>query len=72
MMELCPEFRVIPVGIRGYGFWYCFIELWPKSMKIIGYALSILWLCMFGAAGGSVSVFNYVRMINGTVIIAMV
>ena len=50
MMELCPEFRAIREGIRGYGFWYCFIELWPKSMKIIGlctvyYVVMRVWGC---------------------------
>ena len=35
-MKLCFEIRAAPEGIRGYGFWYCFIEFWPKSMKIMG------------------------------------
>jgi len=47
-MELCFEFRATPEDIRGYGFWYCFIELWPKSMKIMGLCTAISWFCTFG------------------------
>jgi len=31
-MKLCSEFRAAPEGIKGYRFWYCSIEWWPKCM----------------------------------------
>jgi len=41
-MKICSEFRAAHEGIRGYGFWYYFIEFWPKSMNIMGYELYIM------------------------------
>ena len=35
-MKLGSEFRVAPEGIKGFGFWYCSIECWPKCMSILG------------------------------------
>jgi len=35
-MNLCAECRVAPEGIKGFGFWYCSIECWPKCMSILG------------------------------------
>jgi len=35
-MKLCPDFSVAPEGIKGFRFWYCSIEYWTKSMKLMG------------------------------------
>ena len=37
MMLFCHEFHASHEGIRGYGFWYCFIEFWPKCVNIMGF-----------------------------------
>jgi len=71
-MELCSEFRATPEGIRGYGFWDCFIELWQKSMKIMGLCTVYSVVMHIWAAGGSILVFNYARMTNGIVMNEMV
>jgi len=44
-MNLCAECPVAPEGIKGFGFWYCSIECWPKCMSIWGYERYILKLC---------------------------
>jgi len=60
------------VNFKGYGFWHYFIKLLVKKHEDNKVILSMLWLCMFGAVGGSVAVLNYACMISGIVIIAMV